>query len=135
MDKQPPAPAPAPVAVPLQTYPQPYGAPGAAPVQAYAVQPVPGQPIYVQPMPGQPIMVTTVQYGKNPQNVTCPTCKNQVMTQTTTENGLAMWLAVGGCCLLTGCCCWIPLLISDLKDVSHDCPVCKTHLGDAKLIK
>ncbi|KAL2917450.1 hypothetical protein HK105_203116 [Polyrhizophydium stewartii] len=90
---------------------------------------VAGQPTVV------PIMVTTMQFGRKPQNVFCPTCRNQVMTTTTTNSGIAVWLSVGGCCLLTGCCCfWVPLVIDDLKDVEHSCPVCKSLLGQYKVI-
>ncbi|KAJ8328442.1 hypothetical protein QVD99_000943 [Batrachochytrium dendrobatidis] len=113
------------VAAPAPAY-TPYAHPTASTID----QSNTSQPICIQPM-----MIQPVSWGRRPQPVKCNTCNNAVLTQTTTHNGLAMWLSVGLTCLVLPCCCWIPLLINDLQDVSHDCPVCQAHLGDAKLIR
>ncbi|KAL2917449.1 hypothetical protein HK105_203115 [Polyrhizophydium stewartii] len=107
--------------------------PSYASVPPPALQPPPVQ--YAQQVPMQPMLVQMPPMGRHPQSMLCPNCHQQVVTNTKNENGLAMWLAVGGCCVVTGVCCWVPFLIKDLKDVSHTCPSCQYYLGSYKMIK
>lgn len=101
-------------------------APYAQPVQY--VQPVQ----YAQP-PQMPYM--QVQFGPNPQPMTCPQCGVQAMTQVEKEAGLGAWLIAGGLCFFGFCCCApIPLLIDEFKDTNHRCPACNAMLGSKKLV-
>ncbi|KAH6572806.1 hypothetical protein BASA50_002023 [Batrachochytrium salamandrivorans] len=121
---QPPVPAYTPMSDPKYTTALPTQA--APNNQAF----VSAQPVFVQPMMAQPVV-----WGRKPQHLQCPTCQNPVLTTTVSESGLAVWLSVCGCCIFCPCCFFVPLLVEDLKDISHSCPVCQAHLGDAKMLK
>jgi lipopolysaccharide-induced tumor necrosis factor-alpha factor len=61
-----------------------------------------------------PIMSPT---GKHPVPCVCPYCRQSIITRTEKSNGLLVWLASAGICLL-GCafgCCLIPFFIEDIK--------------------
>ncbi|KAL2917437.1 hypothetical protein HK105_203103 [Polyrhizophydium stewartii] len=98
-----------------ESHPPPYAAATAPAMQAPAVQ-VQLQPVpYAQQTQMQVVLLHKPTLSRRQQGMKCPNCQQQVLTNTKFENGLAMWLSVGGCFLLTGVCCWVPCLIRDLK--------------------
>jgi len=81
----------------------------------------------------QTVIVTTqgLRLGPDPASITCPTCRQEVITVVQYENGLMTWILVGSCAAV-GCwlgCCLIPLCVDDCKDVIHTCPNCRGFLG------
>jgi hypothetical protein len=68
------------------------------------------QPAYV----GSPMLVAS---GDHPVTCNCPHCHQPIVTRVKKNNGLMVWLAAGGLCIV-GCicgCCLIPFCINDLK--------------------
>merc|ERR1712043_37059 len=101
-------------------------------------QPVTQQPGYA-PTPAETVVsqprvvVVMLNVGEHPQNMVCPFCHNNIVTQTTYKMGIFAWFSAAGMCLL--CCCWaglIPCFVNWFKDVSHQCPSCKTVVGTNK---
>ena len=70
--------------------------------------------------------------GERPQNIVCPTCKQNVMTQTIYNNGTLTWLLVVVLCLLCFVCAWVPCVVDGCKDVTHQCPNCHNVVGQYK---
>ncbi|CAF1409756.1 unnamed protein product [Adineta steineri] len=83
----------------------------------------------------QPIPIVAPS-GKQPMPCMCPYCHFSIVSRVEKSNGLVVWLASAGICLL-GCavgCCLIPFFIDDLKDTTHYCPNCNRVIGrDKKL--
>ncbi|CAF3483366.1 unnamed protein product [Adineta steineri] len=72
----------------------------------------------------QPIPIVAPS-GKQPMPCMCPYCHHLIVSRVEKSNGLVVWLASAGICLL-GCavgCCLIPFFIDDLKH-----PFNKTYL-------
>jgi len=67
--------------------------------------------------------------GKEPANMTCPTCQERITTNITEETSAMGYIGALLCCVLgLWCgCCLIP--INQCKEVSHFCPKCKAFLG------
>eukprot|EP00794_Sanderia_malayensis_P004847 gene4847-5481_t len=88
------------------------------------------QVIQVQPTAALP----RVAFNTFPVNVICPRCQTNVVTSVTLENGLMVWLSVGGICLFGGWlgCCLIPFFVNAFKDVVHTCPNCHNIIGTFK---
>lgn len=99
-----------------------------------------GQPYY-PPTSGQQsstvvvgvpaITVVTGGFHESPMNITCPQCRQNVVTRTSYETGTLTWLVCGGLALF-GCwlgCCLIPFCVDGCKDVRHSCPNCNTSVG------
>lgn len=118
-----------------------------APQVGYPGMPPPGGPQYMQPGPGYPPAPqgqqgTTVVVGmpavtvvsgfhEGPMNITCPQCRQSVVTRTNYETGTLTWL-ICGALILFGCwlgCCFIPFCVDGCKDVRHTCPNCNTTVG------
>lgn len=115
--------------------PQPHGTP------MYVQQPQ-GSPVYMQQPQGTPMMMQSpapVAYmpsppiDDEPMMMTCPSCRNQVVTRTKAETGTCTWLSCVGLGCLT-CCCCIPFFFDIFKDIKHSCPSCGAHLGTHKRI-
>ncbi|KAI8901281.1 LITAF-like zinc ribbon domain-containing protein [Globomyces pollinis-pini] len=117
------------------------GAPMYPPVQNTQPQYVQNgtdNPYIVNQIPGQPIMVLQQNkqiFTRQSQMMVCPNCSYSVQTVTTKELGLGSYLAAGACCLVCFPCFWVPLVIDDLKDVTHHCPQCRALVGEKKLIQ
>jgi len=117
-------------------YPPPQQ-PGAYPQQqpgAYPQQQQPGAyPQATTVIVQQPAMVVVggvVRYGVFPMNITCPSCKANVVTSVEYTIGTLTWLAVLGMCLFgLGLCAWIPCILDACKDVVHRCPNCSHICG------
>ena len=103
-----------------------------------------GPPVY-QPQvyqPGVPAgyaAAQTVNYKATPVQVRCPNCHQDIITELSYDSGLLVWVVVGIMFLLglfmlwpLWCCCWIPLVMNDLKDVQHSCPNCHHVCGTYK---
>nr|ALG36746.1 lipopolysaccharide-induced tumor necrosis factor-alpha factor 2 [Brachionus koreanus] len=110
---------------------------------SYQVQPPPypstNYPQQMQSSPNiviQPVIGQRPFLGKDPSYVSCPSCRAQVLTNISFENGLGTWLIAGGICLV-GCwlgCCLIPFCVDSFKDVKHYCPNCNVLIGTKELI-
>ncbi|KAF1374137.1 hypothetical protein PFLUV_G00246430 [Perca fluviatilis] len=60
----------------------------------------------------------------------CPSCEEIVFTETSSRVGEATW-TLCFLCTIMGCvagCCLIPLFMSSLKDVHHQCPNCQAKI-------
>jgi DNA-directed RNA polymerase subunit RPC12/RpoP len=85
--------------------------------------------------PAVPV-VQNVTFGPSPMQIRCPNCQSNIVTQTYYSSGMMVWLIVlvlfilGWFFLIFWFFCWIPLLLSGLKDVHHVCPNCKHHCGE-----
>ncbi|XP_029949736.1 lipopolysaccharide-induced tumor necrosis factor-alpha factor homolog [Salarias fasciatus] len=72
--------------------------------------------------------------GDDPVQITCPKCRQAVLTQVDYTSGLLTYLSCGGL-LLCGCvfgCCLIPFCVDRLRDARHSCPSCRAVLGTYK---
>ena len=96
-----------------------------------APPPYQGQPYPPAGLPQtQNVLNQHVNFGTTPVQLRCPNCHKDVMTNLSYDAGLLTWLAVGIMFLLGfWLCCWIPLLINELKDVTHTCPNCQYVCG------
>ena len=84
----------------------------------------------------QVVVVQQPEFDKEPVNITCAHCNDNITTKTDTETSIVQWLACIGCCLI-GCdlgCCFIPFCIDDLKTTTHSCPKCNLVVGKRKVI-
>jgi len=65
-----------------------------------------------------PIINQTIAVpGDYPMACSCPYCHQSIVTRIEKENGLLVWLVVGGLCVF-GCflgCCLIPFCINEFK--------------------
>ncbi|OCT61452.1 LITAF domain-containing protein [Xenopus laevis] len=112
-------------------YPPP-GAGGAyPPPPAYNPSPgaaYPPPPVY-NAQPGQPVFVTSA-FHDTPASTTCPSCRQNVITNIHYNTGSLVWLLFA-ILLIFGCwlgCCLIPFCVDSCKDVDHFCPNCNHHL-------
>ncbi|XP_018595085.1 lipopolysaccharide-induced tumor necrosis factor-alpha factor homolog isoform X1 [Scleropages formosus] len=64
--------------------------------------------------------------GRSQGMATCPSCKQQVLTNVTYKIGVFAWLMclVFILCGLVVGCCLIPFFVKHFKDVYHSCPRC-----------
>ncbi|CAD8066630.1 unnamed protein product [Paramecium sonneborni] len=62
-------------------------------------------------------------------NIKCPHCEKDIKTNVDHECGVNTWLICFFLCVLTACCCFIPLLSNKFKDIIHTCPYCKNEVG------
>ncbi|KFQ23398.1 Cell death-inducing p53-target protein 1, partial [Merops nubicus] len=65
-----------------------------------------------------------------PVQTVCPHCQQAITTKITYEIGLMSFLLGVFCCFVGCdlCCCLIPCLFDDFKDVTHTCPNCKAYI-------
>ena len=97
-----------------------------------------GQPVIFAQSPS--FVPAIPPLGRDPVNLTCPTCRNRIRTTVEPKNGTCCRLTCGvGLFLLaaagSGC---IPLCISGcthlVDDFEHSCPCCNSFLGIYKII-
>jgi lipopolysaccharide-induced tumor necrosis factor-alpha factor len=102
-----------------------------APGHEHVRQQAPSQP---QMAPTNVIYVQQTYFGKIPQGIQCPYCKQSVLTRVHFEVGTGTML-IGLGTFLT-CCCLTPLpfMMDACKDVIHVCPSCNAHVGANKVI-
>ncbi|CAH1398687.1 unnamed protein product [Nezara viridula] len=77
-----------------------------------------------------PEEVTWDSFGPDPQTLTCPVCKNRVITITHSSCSWKTHLASTLMCFL--CCpfCLVPYFVNVFKTVQHFCPACGLMLGE-----
>ncbi|XP_007906581.1 lipopolysaccharide-induced tumor necrosis factor-alpha factor homolog [Callorhinchus milii] len=66
--------------------------------------------------------------------MTCPACKEQIITNIHHMPGALTWLVCSGLALfgfVVGC-CLIPFFMDSLQDVKHTCPNCSMYIGTFK---
>lgn len=65
-----------------------------------------------------------------PVQTVCPHCQQAITTKISYEIGLMSFLLGFFCCFVGCdlCCCLIPCLFDDFKDVTHTCPNCKAYI-------
>lgn len=108
--------------------PAPPGYPG------YAAQPgYPGTATTTTIIHQQPtaVAISAIGFGESPVAMSCPACKQSIVTATTYVTGTLTWLACLGLCVV-GCdlgCCLIPFCCDPMKDVVHICPSCGAQVG------
>ncbi|CAH1240028.1 LITAF [Branchiostoma lanceolatum] len=120
-----------------QQYPPPQSASYQQPPTIGAVQ---STTTVVVPQPGAVVVsVNPTTRSSQPVRLTCPSCRQDVLTTVQHEVGMFTWLMVGAVFLFGFAfplvwlgCCFIPLCIRDFKDPKHTCPNCNTHLGTHK---
>ena len=102
--------------------------------------PMPGQMHYVPqqqpPMvqePVPPTIIVTPQVGPDPSMMTCPSCRQTVVTRMEYEPSTRTHVMAGLCCLF-GCwlCCWMPYCMDSCRNGNHYCPSCGSYLGTYK---
>jgi len=117
-----------------QSTPSPYP-------QVQQQQQQPNQQAYGEPPlcggPPPTIVIHNVAYfGTGPQTITCPNCRQMVLTRVDYQNGAAVWIICLIICLFGGIfgCCLIPFCVDSLKDVIHYCPACNSQIGMRKVM-
>ncbi|NXU12180.1 CDIP1 protein, partial [Pardalotus punctatus] len=83
--------------------------------------------------PGAATTVTVLQgeiFQGAPVQTVCPHCQQAITTKISYEIGLMSFLLGFFCCFVGCdlCCCLIPCLFDDFKDVTHTCPNCKAYI-------
>eukprot|EP00079_Xenopus_tropicalis_P039300 XP_017953071.1 PREDICTED: lipopolysaccharide-induced tumor necrosis factor-alpha factor homolog isoform X2 [Xenopus tropicalis] len=105
-----------------------YPQPGAVYPPPPVYNSIPGQPVTVPPVV-TPIIVTST-FQDTPASTTCPSCRQNIITNIHYNIGLLTWLLFG-ILFIFGCwlgCCLIPFCVDSCKDVDHYCPNCNHHL-------
>ncbi|CAG2192011.1 LITAF [Mytilus edulis] len=132
-------PPPGPASYPPPAYPPPVmGQPmhGQMPMQTLTVN---NQTITMQVDPAHAALVANMAQMLDPNNparnehpvrMKCPSCHQEVTTETTYIVGSCTYL----CCILfflSGLilCCWLAFFMNMAKDVVHTCPSCKAECG------
>ncbi|XP_070548001.1 lipopolysaccharide-induced tumor necrosis factor-alpha factor homolog [Ptychodera flava] len=107
---------------------------------SYTQQPVshppPPPPAHGATQPTQPVVTTTTtvfavpQLGPSPTAVTCPNCRQSVVSEVEMSANTMAWMC---CVIMFLCglwlCCFIPLCMASCQDATHRCPNCKHVLG------
>lgn len=106
--------------------------------QGHGMQPPAAGLTFVTPV--VPAMGSSVTYvlgfGPHPKQTVCPSCNQEVVSETRPAVGLLTWLLVGAM-VMVGCgfgCCLIPCCVAECQDVEHWCPNCRRHMGTYKRI-
>lgn len=91
---------------------------------------VPPPVINEQPAPAPPTIIVTPQVGPDPTMITCPSCRETVVTRMDYESSTRTHVMAGLCCLF-GCwiCCWMPYCMDSCRNGNHYCPNCGSFLG------
>uniref|UniRef100_A0A674HRR8 Cell death-inducing p53-target protein 1 n=1 Tax=Taeniopygia guttata TaxID=59729 RepID=A0A674HRR8_TAEGU len=116
-----------------------YPPPGPHPHMGYYPAPGPypspgGHTATVLVPPGAATTTVTVLQGEifqgAPVQTVCPHCQQAITTKISYEIGLMSFLLGFFCCFVGCdlCCCLIPCLFDDFKDVTHTCPNCKAYI-------
>ncbi|KFW91661.1 Cell death-inducing p53-target protein 1, partial [Phalacrocorax carbo] len=111
-----------------------YPPPGPHPAMGYypapSHYPSPGGHTATVLVPSGTATTVTVLQGEifqaAPVQTVCPHCQQAITTKITYEIGLMSFLLGFFWCDL--CCCLIPCLFDDFKDVTHTCPNCKAYI-------
>lgn len=89
------------------------------------------------PMMNEPVnsshthtIIIQPQVGPDPTMVTCPSCRQTVVTRMEYESSTRTHVAAGILCIL-GCwlCCCIPYCMDSCQNGNHYCPSCGSFLG------
>ncbi|XP_077979875.1 LITAF domain-containing protein-like [Glandiceps talaboti] len=101
-----------------------------APPPPYQSQMYSNNTVVVANQPAAMTMVNVVNFGSSPVSMTCPHCRQQIVSSVYFEVGTMAWLI---CFFLwfvgAWCCCFIPFCMDSCKDAVHKCPSCNNHLG------
>ncbi|XP_067317477.1 lipopolysaccharide-induced tumor necrosis factor-alpha factor homolog isoform X1 [Anolis sagrei] len=88
-------------------------------------------PPYPQQL-GTPIYVANqLVFQDRPVQMTCPSCRQLIITRIEHKAGTLSWISCGTLFLL-GCwvgCCLVPFCVDAFLDVDHFCPNCQALLG------
>jgi len=120
-----------------------------APNDMVHVQPHQHEPISSVPAPNQPqgqyqqqghsspANLTPAQqvpvyarFGSQPVEISCPSCHRQMRTRTSEVIGVGAIVAVIILLFLFWPLFWLPLVISDCKEVHHYCTLCRAKVGE-----
>jgi len=67
--------------------------------------------------------------SRNPVQMRCPYCNENIVTVIKYENNSLVWILTILLFIFCCCCFCIPLLIDDIKDVIHYCPICSREIA------
>lgn len=67
--------------------------------------------------------------SRNPVQMRCPYCNENIVTVIKYENNSLVWILTILLFIFCCCCFCIPLLIDDIKDVIHYCPICNREIA------
>jgi len=67
--------------------------------------------------------------SRNPVQMRCPYCNENICTVIKYENNSLVWILTILLFIFCCCCFCIPLLIDDIKDVIHYCPICNREIA------
>jgi len=114
----------------------PQGQVPAAPQQlVYYPPPNYNQTVPSAPTAGAPQYANVVVSNTVPRyscKIVCPNCKKEVDTIVSVENSTLVWVLCIILFIFTGICCFIPFLISSLKEYVHYCPSCRREIARKK---
>ncbi|KAG5676620.1 hypothetical protein PVAND_006440 [Polypedilum vanderplanki] len=99
------------------------------PPPTYDYQPTP-TPVITQ-QPTTTVIVQQASFGPNPQPMTCPQCRANIVTTVNNEPSTKTHLIALVICLVGGWagCCLIPYCTSSCQAQTHKCPNCGNFLG------
>lgn len=83
-----------------------------------------------------PVATPHIIYGNDPIILTCPFCKAQTSTKTRSYPSALSWILCLVICLVgfwCGC-CFIPLCVPGLRNVSHYCTNCSRFIGRKSMV-
>ncbi|PVU93477.1 hypothetical protein BB559_003262 [Furculomyces boomerangus] len=106
----------------------PYGVPGNTPPVPPQNNPTPA-PVLVNPQGAVVEEISMKKYKGTPVNITCPNCKQNVVTQIIKKHGGKAIAATVGMGLVFWPLMWVPLVMDSMKSKRHECPYCKADLG------
>nr|CAB3263445.1 lipopolysaccharide-induced tumor necrosis factor-alpha factor homolog [Phallusia mammillata] len=94
------------------------------------------QPVVVQPgVAHNTVVVQSVPtfFGKQPANVICTNCHQNIVTRTTSSLKGEAWVLAAVLCFLGGILCvWIPFVMDSMYVTTHHCPSCNAFQGASR---
>ncbi|XP_065211345.1 lipopolysaccharide-induced tumor necrosis factor-alpha factor homolog [Planococcus citri] len=98
------------------------------PCVTMSTQPGPG--FHPQPVAQAQYALAPVHLGESPVRMVCPNCRNEILTNVSTEHSTRQHIIAAVMCLCGLCCCsCLPYCCDSCSLYKHSCPSCRMHIG------